>query len=203
HERVGALRELGVGRQRLAAHLLDEPLRAAGAGIGRVDGLSPPSGERARHVAAADEAEHSRRRLFARRQDWLKKPFSMSRARSSADISTLRGVSMNTLSAIRCMPPSSAYVSPEAKSIRRLARSVSEPWRLRITGIESLNLSAICWASLNDLGTTRCTRTSPLPRLPTGLSTVVERPRAPRPPAAAGSSSLKMSSNSSRRRRRR
>ena len=41
-------------------------------------------------------------------QDWLKKPFSISRARSSAEISTLRGVSMNTLSAIRCMPPSSA-----------------------------------------------------------------------------------------------
>ena len=42
------------------------------------------------------------------RQDWLKKPFSISRARSSAEISTLRGVSMNTLSAMRCMPPSSA-----------------------------------------------------------------------------------------------
>ena len=40
--------------------------------------------------------------------DWLKKPFSMSSARSSAEISTLRGVSMKTLSAIRCMPPSSA-----------------------------------------------------------------------------------------------
>jgi hypothetical protein len=43
-----------------------------------------------------------------RRDDWLKKPFSMSRARSSAETSTLRGVSRNTLSAIRCMPPSSA-----------------------------------------------------------------------------------------------
>ena len=41
-------------------------------------------------------------------QDWLKKPFSISRARSSAETSTLRGVSRNTLSAIRCMPPSSA-----------------------------------------------------------------------------------------------
>ena len=39
---------------------------------------------------------------------WLKKPFSISCARSSAEISTLRGVSMKTLSAIRCMPPSSA-----------------------------------------------------------------------------------------------
>ncbi len=53
----------------------------------------------------------------------MKKPFSISLARSSADISTLRGVSMNTLSAIRCMPPSSAYVRPLAKSIRRLDRS--------------------------------------------------------------------------------
>ena len=44
----------------------------------------------------------------ARAQDWLKKPFSISCARSSAEISTLRGVSMKTLSAMRCMPPSSA-----------------------------------------------------------------------------------------------
>jgi hypothetical protein len=43
-----------------------------------------------------------------RPQLWLKKPFSMIRARSSAETSTLRGVSRNTLSAIRCMPPSSA-----------------------------------------------------------------------------------------------
>ena len=41
-------------------------------------------------------------------QLWLKKPFSISRARSSVESSTLRGVSRKTLSAIRCMPPSSA-----------------------------------------------------------------------------------------------
>ena len=41
-------------------------------------------------------------------QDWLKKPFSIRRARSSAETSTFRGVSRNTLSAMRCMPPSSA-----------------------------------------------------------------------------------------------
>ena len=40
--------------------------------------------------------------------DWLKKPFSIRRARSSAETSTLRGVSRKTLSAIRCIPPSSA-----------------------------------------------------------------------------------------------
>src|SRR5436305_1611295 len=60
--------------------------------------------------------------------------------------------------------------------MRRLERSVSVLCRLRMTGIESLNLSAICWASLKDLGITRCTRTSPLPRVETGLSTVAERP---------------------------
>src|SRR6202034_902159 len=90
--------------------------------------------------------EDSRLRRFG--YDWLKKPFSINLARSSAEISTLRGVSMKTLSAIRCMPPSSAYVRPEAKSIRRLDRSMSELCKLRITGIESLNLSAICCASL-------------------------------------------------------
>ena len=46
-----------------------------------------------------------------------------------------------------------------------------------MTGIESLNLSATSWASLNDLGITRCTRTSraavgaPLRGPPTGRST--------------------------------
>ena len=44
----------------------------------------------------------------ARAYDWLKKPFSINRARSSAETSTLRGVRRKTLSAIRCMPPSSA-----------------------------------------------------------------------------------------------
>ena len=42
------------------------------------------------------------------RHDWLKKPLSSSRAFSSAETSTLRGVSRKTFSAIRCMPPSSA-----------------------------------------------------------------------------------------------
>ena len=41
-------------------------------------------------------------------QHWLKKPFSISRARSSEESSTLRGVSRKTLSAMRCMPPSRA-----------------------------------------------------------------------------------------------
>ena len=40
--------------------------------------------------------------------DWLKKPFSTSRAFSSAETSTLRGVSRKVFSAIFCMPPSSA-----------------------------------------------------------------------------------------------
>src|SRR5260221_132875 len=56
------------------------------------------------------------------------------------------------------MPPSSAYVRPLPKSIRRLASSWSEPCRLRITGTPSLNRSAICCASLKLRGRTRCTR---------------------------------------------
>ena len=57
-------------------------------------------------------------------QAWLKKPpLSSARARSSADSSTLRGVSRNTLSATRCMLPSSAYVRPLAKSISRFESS--------------------------------------------------------------------------------
>src|SRR5581483_3988432 len=133
---------------------------------------------------------------------WLKKPPRSSiRARSSADTSTLRGVSRNTLSATRCMPPSSAYVSPLAKSMRRFERSWSEPCRLRITGTPSLKRSAICWASLKLRGRTRCTLTEGLgidstPRSrrgsAAGRSTLVR--------AADGSGSVQ-SSNSSRRRR--
>src|SRR4029077_3729761 len=50
----------------------------------------------------------ARRRTWPSGQDCLKKPFSINLARSSAEISTLRGGGMKTLSAIRCMPPSSA-----------------------------------------------------------------------------------------------
>ena len=39
------------------------------------------------------------------------------------------------------------------------------PWRLRITGIDSLNWLAICWASLKVLGITRWTWRS-IPALP-------------------------------------
>ena len=59
-------------------------------------------------------------------QAWLKNPpaGSSARARSSAETSTFLGVSRNTLSATRCMLPSSAYVSPLAKSISRFKDSV-------------------------------------------------------------------------------
>jgi len=52
--------------------------------------------------------ERLRGRAALRDYDWLKKPFSISRARSSAETSTLRGVRRKTLSAMRCIPPSSA-----------------------------------------------------------------------------------------------
>ena len=63
-----------------------------------------------------------------------------------------------------------------------------------MTGIESLNLSAICCASLKFFGTTRCTRTwSPALPFPTGRRTRVRAPRD-------GGSSAKISSISSLRR---
>ena len=95
---VGPLRDLRARRDRLAPDLVGELLRPLRDQVRAEHRLPPSADERPRHVAAADEADH----------DWLKKPFSMSLARSSAEISTLRGVSMNTLSAIRCMPPSRA-----------------------------------------------------------------------------------------------
>src|SRR6476659_5210826 len=62
--------------------------------------------------------------------------------------------------------------------MRRLERSVSTPWRLSTTGIESLNLSATCWASLKLLGMTRCTRTSPRPLPPRTERRTVVAPAA-------------------------
>ena len=101
HDDVGALRDLGAGADRLAAHLVGQRPGALGHDVGAQQGPAPPEREPSGHAPGTDEAE-----LHC--QLWLKKPFSMSCARSSAEISTLRGVSMNTLSAIRCMPPSSA-----------------------------------------------------------------------------------------------
>src|SRR6476620_3972751 len=57
------------------------------------------------------------------------------------------------------MLPLSAYVRPLAKSISRFESSLSALCRFRITGTESLNLSAICCASLKLRGSTRCTLT--------------------------------------------
>ena len=102
--------------ERLAAHLRGQAARALGERVGAQQRPAPPARQRASHVAAADQTDlHEISNMIATPrgpdmapQDWLKKPFSMSRARSSAEISTLRGVSMKTLSAIRCMPPSSA-----------------------------------------------------------------------------------------------
>ena len=99
---VGTLRDLGRGGQRLAADLLGQRLRALGHHVGAQQRPTPAEGEPPGHAPGADEADHHGSQL------WLKKPFSMSSARSSAEISTLRGVSMKTLSAIRCMPPSRA-----------------------------------------------------------------------------------------------
>src|ERR671937_2160520 len=129
---------------------------------------------------------------------WLKKPPRSSRRdRSSAETSTFRGVSRDTLSATRCMPPFSAYVSPLAKSMRRFDSSWSAPWRLRITGMPSLNLSAICCASLKLRGRTRWTRTD------AGLVSTPRNRGAGRRTAvwSSGSGSGSVQSSKSRRRR--
>src|SRR5437868_11523143 len=136
---------------------------------------------------------------------WLKNPpRSSMRARSSAETSTLRGVRRKTLSATRCMPPSSAYVRPLAKSMSRFASSWSAPWRLRMTGMPSLKRSAICCASLKLRGRTRWTRTAPGPGT---LSTPRRRRgsgagRRTLVRAFAADSGSVQSSNSSRRPRR-
>ena len=110
HDEIRALRDLGVGGERLAADLVGERRRALGDDIGARAPAGPTRARARGPCSRADEADLHAATLRRRPacQLWLKKPFSMSCARSSAEISTLRGVSMNTLSAIRCMPPSSA-----------------------------------------------------------------------------------------------
>ena len=71
------------------------------------------------------------------------------------------------------------------------------PWRLTITGIESLNLSAMSWASLKDLGITRWTRRA----LAAAVAGAGSTGRSARVRDSVGESSAKMSSISSRRRR--
>ena len=115
HDQLGRLRHLDVGGGP-PAELVGQRLRAARAGIGHEHGVAP-----ARAIARAmfpapirptfiAQTQSTGARTWARHggHDWLKKPFSTSRARSSEETSTLRGVSRKTLSAIRSMPPSSA-----------------------------------------------------------------------------------------------
>ena len=112
HEDIGPLGELGVRADRLAAQLLGERCGLGLVHVVHEHRLADAARERGRHVPCSDETQlHCAGSLSGpgrKPQDWLKKPFSISRARSSAETSTLRGVSRNTLSAIRCMPPSSA-----------------------------------------------------------------------------------------------
>src|SRR4029079_5117286 len=134
----------------------------------RFVGADPAAHHRPGHVACADQPEDgillahgaAERTVLAPgrgRQDWLKKPRSISIALSSAVTVTLAGVSRNTRSATRCIEPSRAEVRPLEKSISRLARSDSAVCRLTITGTSDLRLSATFCASLNDRGTTRTT----------------------------------------------
>ena len=103
-DEIGLLREGRVGRERLAPQLVDERLGTAWQHVGGEDRTTPAPREAARHVPRTDESDlHARHcsRRRGRAQLWLKKPFSINCARSSAEISTLRGVSMKTRSATR------------------------------------------------------------------------------------------------------
>ena len=107
---VRALGELAIARHGLASGRLGERRGPLGHGIGAEHRLAQPERQRPSHVPRTYESDghRAKRLLTTGGQDWLKKPFSIKRARSSAETSTLRGVSRNTLSAIRCIPPSSA-----------------------------------------------------------------------------------------------
>ena len=108
----GALGHLGVGADRLAAELGSASASALARSTSATSTGSPmPRASAVAMFPAPMSPSFTPGSLAdgaSAAYDWLKKPFSISRARSSAETSTLRGVSRNTLSAIRCMPPSSA-----------------------------------------------------------------------------------------------
>ena len=116
HDEIGAVGHFDVRVKCLAPQFAGQLLGASGPAIGDQHGVAPAACERTRHVASADQTDKHLLKSIAggnaptnpTLQLWLKKPFSSNSARCSADTSTLRGVSRNTLSAIRCMPPSSA-----------------------------------------------------------------------------------------------
>ena len=108
HDHVGALGQLAVAAQRLAAELRGQRGRPPEPESVHSTGSPQPRASAEAMLPEPMKPTCMRRSLRAAAQDWLKKPFSISRARSSAETSTLRGVSRNTLSAIRCIPPSSA-----------------------------------------------------------------------------------------------
>ena len=63
-QHVGALRELGVGVDDLAAELGDERLGARPVGVVDEDRVAPAPRERSGHVSCADEAESAWSRVW-------------------------------------------------------------------------------------------------------------------------------------------
>ncbi len=87
-------------------HVTPSPAGAMIAAPENAGGAAGPASSRT--GPAGPGPRRDARPTAARRQLWLKKPFSTRRAFSSAETSTLAGVSRKVLSAIRCMPPSRA-----------------------------------------------------------------------------------------------
>src|SRR3954465_14655800 len=79
---------------------------------------------------------------------------------------------------------------PEEKSISRFESSRSVDWRLMITGLERLNSSATCWASLKLLGVTTGMGATPPPVPPAARRR--PRPRAGRAAPATPAARLRL-----------
>ena len=96
HDQLGPLGHLGIRTEHLAPDLVDQRLRALGDGSATSIGRFHPRASARAMLPAPISPICIRARLSGLRpaiapQDWLKKPFSISLARSSAEISTLRG----------------------------------------------------------------------------------------------------------------
>src|SRR5690606_744341 len=112
HE-IGLSDQLIVGSDRSPTHFRGERGRPARTGIGEQHfrwhiavGPGPTPSHRGGHVSRTYKSDDHVGKITG--QDWLKNPLSIRRAFSSAETSTLRGVSRKTFSAIRCIPPSRA-----------------------------------------------------------------------------------------------
>ena len=176
HDDLGALGELRVGGERLAA--VSSARRAVGQDVGAEDRSTPAPREGAGHVPGSDEAKLHRAGPPGGGTGtcpWEGRD-QVPGLVEEALLDELRALLRRDLDVARREHEDAVRDALHAavEGVGQAAREVDQPplqlvlgdLEVRATGMPSLNRSATCWASLKLFGITRCTRTPlrPLPR---------------------------------------